>query len=165
LKRRDDALGVLVAKIFSLRKEATQSPRTEQFSLRARSESCRIESIASSMNQRKCCSAGVSCIIEKWRRGIVETSFIAAHRRRATPESKRAALGPSGRQHFLKRGAVFFGLLVYSGGRVSRFPSARSDESHLTSEGTMAKKAKKAKKAKSAVKKTAKKTRKVAKKK
>jgi hypothetical protein len=70
------------------------------------------------------------------------------------------------RQHFLKREAVFVRVLVYSGCRASRSPSARNVEqpTHL-SEGTMAKKAKKAKKAKSAVKKTAKKTRKVAKKK
>jgi hypothetical protein len=52
---------------------------------------------------------------------------------------------------------------VYSERSAYRFPNARSELSHLTSEGTMAKKAKK--KAKSAVKKTAKKTRKVAKKK
>jgi hypothetical protein len=31
------------------------------------------------------------------------------------------------RQHFLKREAVFFDVLVYSGWRASRFPSARSD--------------------------------------
>jgi hypothetical protein len=68
-------------------------------------------------------------------------------------------------QHFLKLDAVFFDVLVYSGWCASRFPSARSEPSHLTLEGNMAKKAKKAKKAKSAVKKTAKKTKKVAKKK
>ena len=69
------------------------------------------------------------------------------------------------RQHFLKQDAVFFDVLVYSGCGAFRFPSARSEHSHLTTtEGNMAKKAKKAKKAKSAVKKTAKKTRKVKKK-
>jgi hypothetical protein len=31
------------------------------------------------------------------------------------------------RQHFLKRDAVFFDVLVYSGCSASRFPSARSD--------------------------------------
>jgi hypothetical protein len=69
-------------------------------------------------------------------------------------------------QHFLKREAVFFNVLVYSECRAFRFPSAHSDKAiSLHQEGNMAKKAKKAKKAKSAVKKTAKKTRKVAKKK
>lgn len=69
-------------------------------------------------------------------------------------------------QHFLKRDAVFFNVLVYSECRAFRFPSAHSDKAiSLHQEGNMAKKAKKAKKAKSAVKKTAKKTRKVAKKK
>jgi hypothetical protein len=33
----------------------------------------------------------------------------------------------SSRQHFLKRDAVFFNVLVYSGCRAFRFPSARSD--------------------------------------
>jgi hypothetical protein len=33
----------------------------------------------------------------------------------------------SPRQHFLKRDAVFLGVLVYSGGSAFRFPSARSD--------------------------------------
>jgi hypothetical protein len=69
-------------------------------------------------------------------------------------------------QHFLKRDAVFYHVLVYSGCSAFRFPSARSNKAiSLHQEGNMAKKAKKAKKAKSAVKKTAKKTRKVAKKK
>jgi hypothetical protein len=36
------------------------------------------------------------------------------------------------RQHFLKRDAVFFDVLVYSGCSASRFPSARSERSHLT---------------------------------
>ena len=81
-------------------------------------------------------------------------------------ESRSSPALSSLRQHFLKREAVFLNVLVYSGCSASRFPSARSELSYLTtSEGNMAKKAKKAKKAKSAVKKTAKKTRKVAKKK
>ena len=71
----------------------------------------------------------------------------------------------STRQRFLKGDTVFFDVLVYSEWSAFRFPNARSELSHLTSEGIMAKKAKKAKKAKSAVKKTAKKTRKVSKKK
>ena len=36
------------------------------------------------------------------------------------------------RQHFLKRDAVFLDVLVYSGCSASRFPSARSERSHLT---------------------------------
>jgi hypothetical protein len=39
------------------------------------------------------------------------------------------------RQHFLKWDAVFFDLLVYSGCSASRFPSARSELSHLTTSG------------------------------
>jgi hypothetical protein len=39
------------------------------------------------------------------------------------------------RQHFLKWDAVFFDVLVYSGWSVSRFPSARSELSHLTTSG------------------------------
>jgi hypothetical protein len=38
----------------------------------------------------------------------------------------------SRRQHFLKREAVFFDVLVYSGCSAFRFPSARSDPSGLT---------------------------------
>jgi hypothetical protein len=51
-------------------------------------------------------------------------------------------------QHFLKRDAVFFNVLVYSGCSAFRFPSARSNKAiSLHQEGNMAKKAKKAKKA------------------
>src|ERR1700755_440146 len=39
------------------------------------------------------------------------------------------------RQHFLKWDAVFFDVLVYSGCGASRFPSARSELSHLTTSG------------------------------
>jgi hypothetical protein len=39
------------------------------------------------------------------------------------------------RQHFLKWDAVFFDVLVYSGCCASRFPSARSELSHLTTSG------------------------------
>jgi hypothetical protein len=39
------------------------------------------------------------------------------------------------RQHFLKRDAVFSNVLVYSGCSAFRFPSARSDYSHLTTLG------------------------------
>jgi hypothetical protein len=99
-----------------------------------------------------------------WENSRRRRIVLHASRRLASRSALRSLA--SARQHFFKRDAVFFGVLVYSGCRASRFPSARSMYSHLTwSEGTMAKKAKKAKKAKSAVKKTAKKTRKVAKKK
>jgi hypothetical protein len=41
---------------------------------------------------------------------------------------ERAARAPtSARQHFLKRDAVFFNVLVYSGCSAFRFPNARSD--------------------------------------
>ena len=94
------------------------------------------------------------------------TFCIAAWGRCRVADQRASCALTSVRQHFLKREAVFFDVLVYSGCSASRFPSARSELSYLTtSEGNMAKKAKKAKKAKSAVKKTAKKTRKVAKKK
>ena len=47
--------------------------------------------------------------------------------------AKRALHVPtSRRQHFLKREAVFFDVLVYSGCSAFRFPSARSDPSGLT---------------------------------
>jgi hypothetical protein len=42
--------------------------------------------------------------------------------------AERAARVPrSARQHFLKRDAVFFNVLVYSGCSAYRFPNARSD--------------------------------------
>jgi len=47
-----------------------------------------------------------------------------------------AARAPTSlRQHFLKWDAVFFDVLVYSGCSASRFPSARSELSHLTTSG------------------------------
>jgi hypothetical protein len=39
------------------------------------------------------------------------------------------------RQYFLKREDVFFNVLVYSGCSAFRFPSARSEQSHLTTFG------------------------------
>jgi hypothetical protein len=81
-------------------------------------------------------------------------------------EPRASHASTSRRQHFLKRDAVFFNVLVYS--EWVHFDSrvhAAIKSISLHQEGNMAKKAKKAKKAKSAVKKTAKKTRKVAKKK
>ena len=51
-----------------------------------------------------------------------------SHSREQSALHPRAVL----RQHFLKRDAVFFDVLVYSGCSASRFPSARSEPSHLT---------------------------------
>jgi hypothetical protein len=44
----------------------------------------------------------------------------------AADELALRVLAPA-RQHFLKQDAVFFNVLVYSGGSAFRFPSARSD--------------------------------------
>jgi hypothetical protein len=92
---------------------------------------------------------------------------IVARTRRRIARRRARRGGASLRQHFLKRDAVFFDVLVYSGWVCISIPECTQRSraiSHIL-EGNMAKKAKKAKKAKSAVKKTAKKTRKVAKKK
>ncbi|KJC36052.1 hypothetical protein UP09_33470 [Bradyrhizobium sp. LTSP885] len=95
------------------------------------------------------------------------TFYIVARTRRRIVRRRARHRGASLRQHFLKRDAVFFDVLVYSGWVCISIPECTQRSraiSHIL-EGNMAKKAKKAKKAKSAVKKTAKKTRKVAKKK
>jgi hypothetical protein len=54
------------------------------------------------------------------------TRIVAAMRCRVV-EPRASRDGASERQHFLKRDAVFFDVLVYSGCSASRFPSARSD--------------------------------------
>ena len=61
---------------------------------------------------------GVSCI-------AISTHCVAI-------EDGAACVRTSVRQHFLKWDAVFFDVLVYSGCSASRFPSARSERSHLT---------------------------------
>src|SRR5580692_7945359 len=55
------------------------------------------------------------------------TTRIVAARCRGVVEVRAARVGASERQHFLKRDAVFFDVLVYSGCSASRFPSARSN--------------------------------------
>ena len=52
--------------------------------------------------------------------------IVAAMRCRVV-EQRASRVRASVRQHFLKRDAVFFDVLVYSGCSASRFPSARSD--------------------------------------
>jgi hypothetical protein len=54
------------------------------------------------------------------------TRIVAAMRCRVV-EQRASRVRASERQHFLKRDAVFFDVLVYSGCSASRFPSARSD--------------------------------------
>jgi hypothetical protein len=54
------------------------------------------------------------------------TRIVAATRCRVV-EPRAPPVGASVRQHFLKRDAVFFDVLVYSGCSASRFPSARSN--------------------------------------
>jgi hypothetical protein len=55
------------------------------------------------------------------------TTRIVAGVRCRVAEARASRVGASVRQHFLKRDAVFFDVLVYSGCSASRFPSARSD--------------------------------------
>jgi hypothetical protein len=55
------------------------------------------------------------------------TTRIVAGVRCGVAEPRASRVGASVRQHFLKRDAVFFDVLVYSGCSASRFPSARSD--------------------------------------
>jgi hypothetical protein len=52
---------------------------------------------------------------------------IAAPTLRDVVDQYAARALASARQHFLKRDAVFFNVLVYSGCSAFRFPSARSD--------------------------------------
>jgi hypothetical protein len=67
---------------------------------------------------------------------IVDVGFSRTFRidtkMRGAGATKRAPHPPAlRRQHFLKRDAVFFDVLVYSGCSAFRFPSARSDQSDL----------------------------------
>jgi hypothetical protein len=55
------------------------------------------------------------------------TTRIVAGVRCRVLEPRAPPVGASVRQHFLKRDAVFFDVLVYSGCSASRFPSARSN--------------------------------------
>ena len=84
------------------------------------------------VNQENSCAAGVSCNIDKCRcRSLLH--FLLRVRTRCGACDHRASRALTlRRQHFLKRDAVFFDVLVYSGCSASRFPSARSELSHLT---------------------------------
>jgi len=62
--------------------------------------------------------------------GGVEAARISGNARRRCVEvipAKQAFAAAWLRQHFLKRDAVFFEVLVYAGKSASRFPNARSD--------------------------------------
>jgi hypothetical protein len=112
------------------------------------------------------CGTVVSCKLTIAGVAFARATHVVARKHGGAADQPASHVRGRACQHFLKRDAVFYHVLVYSGCSASRFPSARSDKAiSLHQEGNMAKKAKKAKKAKSAVKKTAKKTRKVAKKK
>ena len=54
-------------------------------------------------------------------------SRIAARMHRGVVDERARQVPARARQHFLKRDAVFFDVLVYSGCSAFRFPSARSD--------------------------------------
>src|SRR4051812_19348656 len=64
--------------------------------------------------------------------GRSETFCIAARTCRCVADRAASRALTSLRQHFLKRDAVFLNVLVYSGCSAFRFPSARSELSHLT---------------------------------
>jgi hypothetical protein len=123
-------------------------------------------SIVECASNENTCGTVASCKLIIAGVGFSRATHVVARKHCAVADQPASHVLASARQHFLKRDAVFYHVLVYSGCSASRFPSARSNKAiSLHQEGNMAKKAKKAKKAKSAVKKTAKKTRKVAKKK
>jgi len=59
--------------------------------------------------------------------GFSRVGGIAQPTLRGLVDQRARRAAASSRQHFLKRDAVFFNVLVYSGCRAFRFPSARSD--------------------------------------
>ena len=114
-------------KIFLLPKIATQSPRNAGL---GRFNDPRRPGRAS---DRECaifenhCRTSVSCSVDIIRCASLRVLRFAARRIcRANCEQSSHASARS-RKHFLKRDAVFFDALVYSGCSASRFPSARSD--------------------------------------
>ena len=59
--------------------------------------------------------------------GVSSAFRVVARMHRGVADQRVARALASARQHFLKRDAVFFNVLVYSGCSAFRFPSARSD--------------------------------------
>jgi hypothetical protein len=78
---------------------------------------------------------GFPAIVENADLGGAHVSRIVISTHCAAIARDAACAVASLRQHFLKWDAVFFDLLVYSGWCASRFPSARSERSHLTTSG------------------------------
>jgi hypothetical protein len=153
-------------KIFFLPKAKTQSPRNMPSAGFGAPRDVGSVSIAECAVNENTCGTAVSCELTIACVAFSRAARIVARKHCAAADQPASHVLASACQHFLKRDAVFYHALVYSGCSAFRFPSARSNKAiSLHQEGNMAKKAKKAKKAKSAVKKTAKKTRKVAKKK
>jgi hypothetical protein len=149
-----------------LPKPETQSPRNALSAGLDKSDDVGRASITECANNENTCGTGIFRELTIAGVAFSGAACIVARKHCGAADQPASHVLASVRQHFLKRDAVFYHALVYSGCSASRFPSARSDKAiSLHQEGNMAKKAKKAKKAKSAVKKTAKKTRKVAKKK
>jgi hypothetical protein len=73
------------------------------------------------------CSTVASCNPDIRRCRFSRIIRITASTLRGVVDQYAARALASARQHFLKRDAVFFNVLVYSGCSAFRFPSARSD--------------------------------------
>jgi hypothetical protein len=73
------------------------------------------------------CGTAASCNPDTCQRSFSRVIRIAAPMLRAVVDQRAEHALASARQHFLKRDAVFFNVLVYSGCSAFRFPSARSD--------------------------------------
>ena len=125
-ERRCDANSVS-AKIFSLPKFATQSPRnalsTSSMSRGANKNRSRIKL----SNNENICGTVAFAILTIGDAAFAQTIRIAWLTYRRVVAERASCVASYTRQHFLKRDAVFLDVLVYSGCSAFRFPSARSD--------------------------------------
>jgi len=83
--------------------------------------------IVDSVNHRNHCGTVTSCNILNCPLRFVAQFSLRRADGLVCRRSPRVARSHPSRQHFLKRDAVFFNVLVYSGCSAFRFPSARSD--------------------------------------